>query len=279
MGTAQFYDAKETGAGYNSNTNTNKGGEYTGLFGFSKGQQSIFLDAETGEATFGLPANLATAGNKQMEGRIELRPGGESKIGNWRIGTNSLYNINDGTVELDDPYKDLLTSGHKNYVASIPHELSGILLSSRPAYMSIKGDLLSSTDKTIDYDSSNLAVQPSDSFELQLDPNQKSLFTIYVHTAKPEVGDYKISGNKIVLSSGSLPSSTALGTKGTAANSWIISKVNGAVPRYAIVAKTAGTSTFFYRIELSSAQTAAIQKNGSVTVTISNEHNLSGDAK
>lgn len=164
-------------------------------------------------------------------------------------------------------------------MASIPHKLSGILLSSRPAYMSIKGNLLSSNDKTIDYTSSNLAVQPTDSFELQLDPNQKSLFTIYVHTAKPETGDYSISGNKIILSSGSLPSNTALGIKGTAANSWVVSKVNGAVPKYAIIAKTVNSTNFFYRIELSSAQTSAISKNGSVTVTISNEHDLSGNAE
>jgi hypothetical protein len=60
-----------------------------GLFGYSDGLQSIFLDAETGNATFGLPdvenghyinSNREASDNYQ-EGRIELRPGGESVIG------------------------------------------------------------------------------------------------------------------------------------------------------------------------------------------------------
>ena len=62
-----------------------------GLFGYAHGLQSMFLDSETGEATFGLPEGyrLIESGNTLVpdtgdtynEGRIELRPGGESKIG------------------------------------------------------------------------------------------------------------------------------------------------------------------------------------------------------
>ena len=63
-----------------------------GLFGYSCGLQSIFLDAETGNATFGLPDGYTIKTNNDIsvpvqdeedygEGRIELRPGGESKIG------------------------------------------------------------------------------------------------------------------------------------------------------------------------------------------------------
>jgi hypothetical protein len=60
-----------------------------GLFGYAHGLQSIFLDAESGNATFGLPDNysLNEQGNVILnaddynEGRIELRPGGISKIG------------------------------------------------------------------------------------------------------------------------------------------------------------------------------------------------------
>jgi hypothetical protein len=52
-----------------------------GLLGYSHGKQSIFLDAETGNATFGLPEDDAVSeGNILTEGRIELRPGGTSKI-------------------------------------------------------------------------------------------------------------------------------------------------------------------------------------------------------
>jgi hypothetical protein len=60
----------------------------TGLFGYTHGVQSIFLDAKTGNATFGLPNGLHLDENGNLketnnfnEGRIELCPGGESTIG------------------------------------------------------------------------------------------------------------------------------------------------------------------------------------------------------
>lgn len=62
-----------------------------GLLGYAHGIQSIFLDAETGEATFGLPDGyrldksgdtpIPVEGDTYAEGRIELRPGAISKIG------------------------------------------------------------------------------------------------------------------------------------------------------------------------------------------------------
>jgi hypothetical protein len=60
-----------------------------GLFGYAHGLQSIFLDAESGNATFGLPdnyildeqGNVISTKDDYNEGRIELRPGGVSKIG------------------------------------------------------------------------------------------------------------------------------------------------------------------------------------------------------
>ena len=53
----------------------------TGLFGYSKGARSIFLDAETGNATFGLAEDDSLdVSNPLTEGRIELRPGGISSI-------------------------------------------------------------------------------------------------------------------------------------------------------------------------------------------------------
>jgi hypothetical protein len=65
--------------------------EEVGLFGYAHGLQSIFLDSKTGNATFGLPdgyelledGNIAAKSDADdyNEGRIELRPGGVSKIG------------------------------------------------------------------------------------------------------------------------------------------------------------------------------------------------------
>ena len=51
-----------------------------GLLGYSHGRRSIFLDAATGEATFGLAEDESS--NPLTEGRIELRPGGISSIAN-----------------------------------------------------------------------------------------------------------------------------------------------------------------------------------------------------
>ena len=49
-----------------------------GLIGYSNGKQSIFIDSKTGRASFGLPED----DEQTNEGRIELVPGGVSKIGN-----------------------------------------------------------------------------------------------------------------------------------------------------------------------------------------------------
>ena len=86
MGTSQTYDQKE---------------EQVGLLGYSKGKQSIWLDADSGNAIFGLPEQQASANNNFTEGRIELIPGGESKIGQWRIGSRAMYNMTIPDVEGD----------------------------------------------------------------------------------------------------------------------------------------------------------------------------------
>ena len=52
-----------------------------GLLGFSKGIMSIYLDANTGNATFGRPG----------EGQIKLIPGGTSTIAGWTIDKDSLH--------------------------------------------------------------------------------------------------------------------------------------------------------------------------------------------
>jgi hypothetical protein len=53
-----------------------------GLMGYSNGKQSMFIDAETGRAYFGLPEDDQDSLKGANEGRIELIPGGVSKIGN-----------------------------------------------------------------------------------------------------------------------------------------------------------------------------------------------------
>ena len=80
----------ETNTGHNQDKKKSSEVEkQVGLFGYAHGLQSIFLDAETGNATFGLPDGYRLNSNLEpeslednySEGRIELRPGDVSSIG------------------------------------------------------------------------------------------------------------------------------------------------------------------------------------------------------
>ena len=182
-----------------------------GLLGYSHGKQSIFLDAETGNATFGLPEDDALdAGNPLTEGRVALRPGGVSTISKWNFDARSLYrvvskaetaasgsnkekyshqNFNCGNNynQLAAPYKaysgmSRSKDAPKDAHGSIPHDQQGILLSALPAYISIKGRPLVEAD--LDMRNANRTANPGDTFELELDPNNNSLFTIFLHTQK-----------------------------------------------------------------------------------------------
>lgn len=168
----------------------------TGLLGYSEGKQSIWLDAETGNAIFGLPENNATNNNQYTEGRIELIPGGQSNVGGWRIGSKSLYRMtykdgssvqeqNNGTVS---PYKPLSSEpgskgAPKGAQISIPHDAMGILFNANPPYASFKGKPLG-PNEGIDFNSANAAVKENDSFEVEIDPNSASPFTIFRHTRR-----------------------------------------------------------------------------------------------
>ena len=130
-------------------------------------------------------------------------PGGISSIANWKIGARALYNVvrtndlygDDKAPDISNkPYSDItqyqITDKKANkYSVSIPSQDSGILLSALPSYLSIKGaELVRIPGKKglIEFDSANAQVHPGDSFELQLDPNQASLFSIYVHSSSPK---------------------------------------------------------------------------------------------
>ena len=172
MGTSQTYDQKE---------------EQVGLLGYSKGKQSIWLDADSGNAIFGLPEQQASANNNFTEGRIELIPGGESKIGQWRIGSRAMYNMTVPDIEEDrftgvepiKPYSDYAVKGAQ---IAIPQEAQGIILNANPAYASYKGKPLFKTNSKIDFDNANAAIREGDSFEVEIDPSKDSAFSIYRHT-------------------------------------------------------------------------------------------------
>ena len=195
MGKAQYYD--ETDAQGNLEDSTS-----VGLMGYSHGLQSMFLNAEDGSATFGLPQANSQQTNSEKEGRIKLIPGGTSTIANWHIGANSIYNITTDSekpylnTEISDPYNDLGT----DYRVSIPSEAEGVLLSSSPSYLSVKSRMFSKTTDA-DYTAANTIIQPYDSFELQMDPKNRSVFTLYRHTSAPEGILFTVWDNAIWLSS------------------------------------------------------------------------------
>ena len=206
MGQAKTYDD-------NDEKNT------TGLLGYSGGKQSIWLDAVTGKAVFGLPSDAGSQDNGYNEGRIKLIPGGNSQIGNWTIGSNAIYSAkqlradgkwygveddgdNDTTIadQLDvskDPLKsEYKGKGTNNYSVqdasvAIPHDMQGAILSSFPAYLSIKGKPLNDKNSSIAWGDANTVLEKEDSLEVEIDPNKSSLFSIYRHASKNDgSGEY-----------------------------------------------------------------------------------------
>lgn len=167
MGKATTYDKVDSSGKPAENASV-------GLLGYAHGKQSIWLDAESGKAVFGLPETQASQDNIYNEGRIELVPGGFSSIGNWKIGSRLLYNIVDDTTEpknsirkfgYNDKFTPQLKTGTlkwdditKTYYLSdddidtvkssysISPEGRGIVLSAEPAYVSIKGAPLTIED-------------------------------------------------------------------------------------------------------------------------------------
>lgn len=172
MGTAQTYDQTEPDVG---------------LLGYSAGKQSIFLDAETGNAIFGLPEDQASTNNEYTEGRIELIPGGESKIGMWSIGSRAIYNMTEPSltednfvgIEPDKPYNDYPVEGAQ---IAVPPTAQGMILNANPAYVSVKGMPLTSKNSNIQFGDANTVLEEGDSLEVELDPRKSSVFSIYRHT-------------------------------------------------------------------------------------------------
>ena len=183
MGTAQTYGQTEPDVG---------------LLGYSEGKQSIFLDAETGNAIFGLPEDQASPNNEYKEGRIELIPGGKSKIGMWNIGSRAIYNMTrpptpigkdeSGNIEFEDTYIGVEPDpAYRDYPVpdaqiSVPPEAQGIILNANPAYVSVKGMPLDDNNSNIDWEGANTTIKRGDSLEVELDPRKSSVFSIYRHT-------------------------------------------------------------------------------------------------
>ena len=167
-----------------------------GLFGYYRGAQSVDISAEDGSVTLGLAEDAASEQNGWNEGRIQMVPGGESYIANWHIGSKTLYSVfhnEDGSTEKkpalsEDVPNEMQVQYNMTdevYDRVIDPRDKGILLSSDPAWFSVKGAPLVETDSRytpIDFDHGNTQVKPGDSLEIAIDPNQKSIFTLYQHS-------------------------------------------------------------------------------------------------
>lgn len=176
--------------------------EDIGLMGYADGEQSIFLDAKTGNAAFGLSSE------DEGEGRIELVPGGVSKIGGWRIGNKFLANIVDGEYELrvdpdlrsiyyndeveetdttDESEDNTTTIGTTNSLEKvrIPVDKGGVVLSADKPYIHIKSEPYTITelgDTSIAESDEVNQLSINDSLEVKIDPTNNSIFSIVQHT-------------------------------------------------------------------------------------------------
>lgn len=163
-----------------------------GLLGYAKGKQSIFLDAESGNATFGVAG----------QGQIKLRPGlnETSTIAGWEInaqslgssiGNNTIY-LYSGTSALDlnrsdsqDRYKAIqiksgnnrITLDYDGYLFANHGEIAGWKIdnqkfSSKTGNIVIKNDgTIYSNGKDSAYSSKNGFYLGSDAISLGLNSN------------------------------------------------------------------------------------------------------------
>lgn len=178
-----------------------------GLLGLLGGRQTIFLDSQTGNAYFGLQEGVKairdsdgnferyelTTVNNYNEGRIELIPGGESKIGGWRLGRQALYYTSNKDLDLlkqnhlmdyiPKVGSDTLQPGdtyYKNHIRDIGLNQYGIMLyPGEYPYLSIKGRKIVKGDNILDDSESKVAI--GDALEIQIDSSTPTLFTIFRH--------------------------------------------------------------------------------------------------
>ncbi len=86
--TPQLAAGKQNESGFTGIALGERSGGEIGLFGYLNSNQTMFLDAETGNATFG------------ANDEIVLRPNGDSTVGGWKINDDAFISKN-GSIELN----------------------------------------------------------------------------------------------------------------------------------------------------------------------------------
>ena len=167
---------------------------YTGLLGYKNGMRSFFIDAETGDATFGYPS-LNTDEKKVRkfingkwveidnynEGEIQLRPGDVSIIGGWRLGRRSLfYSINNDNDQVENTLGNAYSVDGTDHTKDIAGGSRGILLSADKPYIYVKSRTITDDDLS-GGDASVSQIKEGDSIGVQLDPQNYRAFGIYRH--------------------------------------------------------------------------------------------------
>ena len=197
-----------------------------GLFGYVKGKRSFMLDSATGKMVLGVKSGeIQRNGYDFNEGQIVLVPGGESTIGNWRIGDKSLFSVHDpfldklsakAPVKWSEDSKKVEAGRYREvkneynakntpYQIAINPMMEGIVISSNPSYVSVKGRPLDASDIRID--SKDSSVEEGDSLEVEINPRERSIFSIYRHHyyTDKDINDSKnldVNGRKIVQEKG-----------------------------------------------------------------------------
>lgn len=179
-----------------------------GLYGFNEGRQTFELNAEDGSASFGRVDNE----DQPVYGQIKVNADGSSEIGNWHVGQNSIYSVAYPDMpksdvhgnHLDEWYdavddRDIIERTYgapelakpdvrdkyavKGATGVIPHDKQGIMISSLPAYLSVKGVPFTRKDiSDADYSDVGTVLCDSDSMEVEMDPRKMSIFSVYRHT-------------------------------------------------------------------------------------------------
>lgn len=134
-----------------------------------------------------------------------------------------------------EPYKQYPVGGSR---MSIPPDEEGIVVSSFPAYLSVKGHPLTRYNSNILFGNGNTSIVEGDSFEFEVDPGKSEFFTIYRHckengqwVRKPRVG-IDAAGNFYTNALRDTDTKTSMNINNIGAFNWSVTDEDANSPQY-----------------------------------------------
>lgn len=134
-----------------------------------------------------------------------------------------------------EPYKQHPVGGSR---MSIPPDEEGIVVSSFPAYLSVKGHPLTRYNSNILFGNGNTSIVEGDSFEFEVDPGKSEFFTIYRHckekgqwVRKPRVG-IDAAGNFYTNALRDTDTKTSMNINNIGAFNWSVTDEDANSPQY-----------------------------------------------